>query len=213
MFPKDNVLAIKTISAHTVQGLVDESGGLILFYSVYQPSALIKGQKINLSGQLLWGPSGKIINSKSGGNMINILPQENFYYITWHEVGEIYVQKLNPDGDIMWQSGGVKVSNSAGVGFGINNIRAADFSDYLVVLWERSDSLFYGKITKSNGTNLSAVSLFKFAHQTGNHNITEVVKNNLDMSSYFAWQDKRYGNTLGTEVTQMVMLSEARLSL
>lgn len=98
------------------QVAADGDGGAIVFWQASTAVArILRGQRIDASGTLLWGPDGVVISDDmSTGGLAATADAEGGAYVAWAEqLGtspRIWVQRLSPSGSGMWPAGGVAVT-------------------------------------------------------------------------------------------------------
>jgi hypothetical protein len=120
-----------------VKGLATSDGYLILWEDFLAGDNAIIGQLITEEGIALWPAGGLPLVNFDGwqGNYSAILDTESTdFYLVWHDnrnsnEREIYAQRFNEDGEEIWQTGGVLLSNG-------QNPDLAKIGDYILLVWE-----------------------------------------------------------------------------
>ncbi len=100
----------------------DMAGGAIIVWQDYRRgNADIFAQRIDASGKTLWGKDGIAVSRAPAGQFApQIIPDGNGgAIITWHDYREgmgedIFAQRINSNGKVLWQENGVVISTAAG---------------------------------------------------------------------------------------------------
>lgn len=90
----------------------------------YESNYDIYAQKIDLDGNRLWTPSGVLVNSQDSVQYVPdaILGPDGNLIIAWRDDrhadtpngSDIYIQKLDPDGNLLWNAEGMPLSIAGG---------------------------------------------------------------------------------------------------
>ena len=103
----------------------------------------LKAQRVSRDGTPMWGASGlTVCESQNKQSMPSIVPDgEGGCVLVWNEARDgtlnIFAQRLDPDGELLWDEGGVPVVNP-----GADHIRphmVADQDGGFVVAWKQQD--------------------------------------------------------------------------
>lgn len=113
----------------SLQAVEDGTGGVLItwFQVTEDPSAEpghqqtwdVAVQRVDADGNILWQPDGISLDT-SGAEPFG-LPMEPSLVgdgsggaiVVWREIGCIYAQRVDEDGNLMWQEGGVKISSTS----------------------------------------------------------------------------------------------------
>ncbi len=100
--------------------LSDGAGGVIVCWEDYRSgSADIYAQRLNSSGQAQWAGGGRIVcaaaDAQSGPSIVT--DGNSGAIISWQDrrggvTSDVYAQRLEPDGDVMWGTDGVAICAS-----------------------------------------------------------------------------------------------------
>ena len=114
-------------------------------------------QKVDASGNLVWGEpllvDGKIDRQE---DPVIARTTDGNYIIAWIEFafdldGDVYAQKINDDGDLLWEEGGVPVCTYPGIQIGLN--MEPDMDGGAFIIWgdsrNPSKDLFAQRISSS----------------------------------------------------------------
>ncbi|KAA0990388.1 T9SS type A sorting domain-containing protein [Dyadobacter aurulentus] len=121
----------------------DGNGNAIIAWSDTRDGYQVYVQKINGTGQTQWQDKGlsictncsyserlRIISDGSGGAIIAWSGEKAFF-----EAGEVYIQRINADGEGQWQSNGLRVTNNDEYIKNFLNI-VSDGNGGAIVTWE-----------------------------------------------------------------------------
>jgi hypothetical protein len=161
----------------------------------------IYAQKIDSSGNLLWGGNGQAVCTAPGNqSAVDILSNSrvNGSIITWKDMRglnyDIYAQKLNSNGVPQWTSNGMVVCNAASDQ--VNPNITGDNSGGAVIVWQDLRSGNYDVMAQrvsNNGAVLWAINGVTVGIATGNQTSPKNVSDEAG-GSIFAWEDSRSGN-------------------
>lgn len=127
-------------------------------------------QHIANDGSLPWGPDGRLLSSGliSGHALAQFPMEDGGIIVSWQEAPrtrtrgtDIYTQRIDANGTVRWQSGGVPVSL---VPWGQHSLSVAALGDSLVLTWsdKRQDSLgVYAALIDPDGGRIP-VTLLSF---------------------------------------------------
>ncbi len=104
----------------------DNNGGIIVVWC-YTPEGsytdndmVIRAQRVSIDGQNLWGDEGvKFSNDSTNYSYLPLIAQygDGGIIAVWeagrnvNDTGSAYMQKISPDGELLWGDGGIKISN------------------------------------------------------------------------------------------------------
>ncbi len=93
----------------------DGSGGAVITWQDGRDGLNVYAQRVNASGAPLWGDNGKAVCTALNEQMepVVVVDSEVYSIIAWVDNRgvdlDIYVQRVDPDGDIMWEENGTAV--------------------------------------------------------------------------------------------------------
>ena len=116
-------------------------------------------QLISPTGEKLWGEHGLVVSNKPDRqeDPVIITTSDNCVIIAWIDFaedkdGNVFAQKLNADGDMLWDSNGVPICEATGVQISLNIV--PDEAGGAIIVWndERlSEVAFYAQRVSSQG--------------------------------------------------------------
>jgi len=116
-------------------------------------------QLISPTGEKLWGEHGLLVSNKPDRqeDPVIITTSDNCVIIAWIDFaddkdGNVFAQKLNADGDMLWDSNGVPICEATGVQISLNIV--PDEAGGAIIVWndERlSEVAFYAQRVSSQG--------------------------------------------------------------
>lgn len=132
-------------------------------------------QKVDANGNLVWGEP-LLIDSKLDRQEDPVICQtsDGNYIIAWIDFafdldGDVYAQKINDDGDLLWQEGGVPVCTYTGIQISLN--MEPDLNGGAFIVWSDrrnpSEDLYAQRIS-STGTPLWTVNGIPVANEISN---------------------------------------------
>ncbi|MBN1970540.1 MAG: T9SS type A sorting domain-containing protein [Candidatus Delongbacteria bacterium] len=162
---------------------------------------LVKGQKIDRNGNLLWGDNGIIIGDRPGDDILReVVVSENFILYLWQaEAGtgsKIYAKLLDKNGNTVsgWDANGNEVCNAAGNQIN-SNVLALE-NDRFLIWWENyisgEGSDIFCQIFNSDGTTQFDLSGKAIATADSDQKNSKVIEKNGKI--IIAWDDFRMGN-------------------
>ena len=104
-------------------GIITSDGSMIMTWSDTRNSIRdIYAQKIDSNGNFLWGESGRVVVDVAGRqeDPLVVPDDDGGAYIIWRDYrdenyyGDIYAQHIDSDGDQLWVTGGVPLSDQTG---------------------------------------------------------------------------------------------------
>ncbi|WP_242344657.1 InlB B-repeat-containing protein [Anaeromyxobacter terrae] len=113
----------------------DGAGGAIIAWMEGSNSSAqdkhIRAQRVNGSGQKLWGVDGVWVSSQANPGQTNPTVLANGVggaFVAWQEyrsgASDIYAQKIDANGAMLWQAGGLPVTQATGEQFNVAIVRA-----------------------------------------------------------------------------------------
>ena len=146
----------------------DGSGGAIVTYceSIAETEGRIFAHRVDSDGNLSWGQDGVLlyttpkeiagqeirVTSDGSGGVIVVWQQSDW---GWPKLYDICVQRVDADGDILWQSEGTPVFIRSQMGHAADPTLVSDGSGGAIVFWESGMSI-YAQRLNSNGETLWA---------------------------------------------------------
>ena len=179
------------------------SGGVIISWTDMRNGIDydIYAQKIDSSGNLLWGTNGTAVCTAIGNqSAVDILsnPRVNGSIFTWKDMRngqyDIYTQKLNGSGIAQWTNNGVVISNATGDQ--LNPNITGDNNGGAVIVWQDMRTGNYDVMAQrisKNGVILWANNGVPVSTAIGNQTSPKNVSD-VEGGSIFAWEDNRSGN-------------------
>ena len=179
------------------------SGGVIISWTDIRNGVDydIYAQKMDSTGNLLWGSSGIAVCTATGNqSAIDILsnPRVGGAIFTWKDMRngqyDIYCQKLDPNGAPKWTSNGIVVCNSPNDQ--LNPNITGDGKGGAVIVWQDMRSGTYDIMAQrisNNGVVLWANNGVDVGIAAGDQTSPKNVSDE-DGGSIFAWEDSRSGN-------------------
>lgn len=181
----------------------DGAGGIIITWQGYcNGNADIFAQRISSSGTVLWGKAGAIICNASASKFAPELVSDGAggAIITWYDyrggAGEdIYAQRVDKDGNVLWQNNGVPVCTAPGTQW-YPKI-AGDGAGGAIIVWtdgrtSSSDNNIFGQRLDPNGKALWDKDGLSICSAPDNQEKPVIAA--TDKGAIIAWQDSRSGN-------------------
>jgi hypothetical protein len=118
-------------------------------------------QKVDENGNFLWGTDGITVNAEVNRqeDIIIIDADDGGIIAAWidfryEEAGDVFAQKLDSNGNLLWQSSGVPLCTEEGLQISLNIINDAAGGAYVIWLDSRNagGTAIYGSHVLSNGT-------------------------------------------------------------
>jgi beta propeller repeat protein len=182
----------------------DGAGGIIVVWQSYGNGSATKvyAQRIGVSGAQLWGPAGVPICTAPAGQFAPEIVTDGAggAIITWYDyrsgAGEdIYAQRVDKDGKVLWQENGVPVCVAAGTQW-YPKI-GSDGASGAIIVWTDgraggSENHIYGQRIGPDGKPLWEKD--GIAICTAPNNQEKPVIMAAGKEAIIAWQDSRSGN-------------------
>ena len=181
----------------------DESGGAIIVWTDYRNSSTTYGdiyvQKLDAEGNAVWPINGVALTAAvSALNPRIYRDGSGGVLITWEHYNgtnyDIYAQKIDSGGSILWTSGGVAVSTASRSQR--YPIIRNDGSGGAIIVWQDyrngTDWNIYIQRINSSGTAVCTANGAPVSTSTGDQTNPRMVENS-DNSVIVVWQDYRSG--------------------
>ncbi|MDD4310328.1 MAG: hypothetical protein PHO32_08110, partial [Candidatus Cloacimonetes bacterium] len=131
-------------------------------------------QKVDAAGNLVWGDP-VLIDGKTDRQEDPVITKtsDNNYIIAWIDFsgdmdGDVYAQKINNQGHLLWQTGGVPVCTITGVQISLNMEADSDGGAFIVWVDSRNPSKdLFGQRVSSSGAPVWDVNGIAIATGTG----------------------------------------------
>ena len=183
---------------------------IIVWYDQRFDKVKIFAQKINVAGELLWDVNGisvfpdinititstsldfspRICNDGESGVIISCFDQDN--------EGEIYIQKIDQNGNLQWGQRGVPICtinrNQGGIEIISDNNKGA------IVVWEdirngAEDSNIYAQLINTNGEIQWDINGKPICNATKNQDAPQISITHNSVDAFIIWKDQRNRNT------------------
>ncbi|MCD4829006.1 MAG: T9SS type A sorting domain-containing protein [Candidatus Cloacimonetes bacterium] len=150
-------------------------------------------QKLNAQGDKLWGETPILVDNKIDRqeDPVVIATTDGGCIVAWVDftnefAGDIYAQKLDSDGNLLWSEGGVPLCTAADVQISLNIVPDLDGGAFIIWIDNRNPggSDIYGVHVDANGDNLWTDDGIAVAGGNG------------EQSSHTFWQDGQGGAIL-----------------
>jgi len=167
----------------------DGYGGVVVVWEDYREgpeSPRLFMQRVNMSGELMWGKSGIMVcTDKSGQRKPEIISDlEGGFYVVWEDLRggldepDIYSQFIDLGGRLRWKSEGLPLAFASGAQQ--NFSLATDDKHFLYVVWEDfRNGLYWNlhgqKVDQSGITQWKSGGLDFFAGVEESHHNPEIV--------------------------------------
>jgi len=123
-WPDDPLLNVALCDAATVQGtpvsVSDGAGGAIVAWTDYRNSVYgdIYARRISSDGTVMWTANGLLLCNATGVQRYSTIVSDGLggAIVTWEDqrnTGDIYAQRISPDGVIRWAANGVAICAAA----------------------------------------------------------------------------------------------------
>ena len=182
----------------------DGAGGIIVAWQGYcNGSPGIFAQHVNSIGAVLWGSAGLTVCNAAGGQYSPQLTSDGAggAIITWYDyrsgAGEdIYAQRVDKDGQLVWQNNGTPVCVLPGTQW-YPQI-AGDGAGGAIIVWtdgrvSSSDNNIYGQHLSAGGKPLWDKDGISICSAPQNQEKPVIIASD-NGSAIVAWQDSRAGN-------------------
>jgi len=173
----------------------DGEGGALITWSDNR-SGLgydIYAQKIDINGSIVWNPSGIAICTEVGHQDFSriCIDGEGGAIIVWRDQRnesdrDIYAQRINTDGILLWNASGVLVSTR-----GYSLQICSDNSGGAIIAWDHSAD-FYAQRVSSNGTIMWDTDGVVICNATDRQENLQFFCDD-NGNSFFTWDDYRKG--------------------
>ncbi len=189
----------------------DGAGGAIIAWEEGPNSSDIVGrdirtQRVNASGQLLWGSTGVLISGAPNGqiNPTMVSDGSGGAVIAWTDyrnggVSDIYAQRVNTNGIPQWTTNGVPVTQAADQQFG--QVMASDGKGGTILSWTDRRSGFYtvyAQRLNSQGSPQWITNGIRIGSQGTSH-FVNIIEDGTG-GAIFVWMD--YRNVTGQVIAQ-----------
>jgi len=166
----------------------------------------IYAQHINSAGDVQWTPNGTVICNMSGGQRFPQLCSDGNggAIITWDDYRnwsvsliDIYTQRVNSSGEIVWNSQGIPICTESG--WTITPVLCSDEAGGAIITWEddRNGGIsgrdIYAQLINSNGSILWQVNGTPVCTEFGDQRTPQICING-EGGAFIAWSDKRSGS-------------------
>jgi hypothetical protein len=147
-------------------GIVASDGSLIMTWSDTRNSIRdIYAQKIDSDGNYLWGAGGAVVVDVDGRQEDPLIVPDDAggAYIIWRDYrdenyyGDIYAQHLDTDGNILWDTDGVPLSNQSGEQSSHNLCIDGTGGAYAVWVDKNGSGTYQGTHLSSNQEDILAI--------------------------------------------------------
>ncbi|MCK4537901.1 MAG: T9SS type A sorting domain-containing protein [Candidatus Krumholzibacteria bacterium] len=176
----------------------DGSGGMIVMWVAGDASAsTIMAQRVSSAGQRMWGEPGVVVCSPGVANSFPVILGDaaGGCTVVWEDLRngrrDIYSQRLDGDGDLLWDPEGVHVSISEGEKWFPQAVRVTDGS--VIVVWvdaRNDDSDIYAQKIGSDGDLLWSAGGNRICGAAG-HQLNPRMDVNSGNDIFIVWQDGR----------------------
>ena len=139
----------------------DDGGVLYVWSDTKSGDRDLWAMKYDAAGTPVWGTEPILIDGKVDRqeDPVVIKTSDSNYIIAWLEFsldanGDVFAQKINNDGDLLWAEGGIPVSVNSDVQASLNIVEDADGGAYILWKDSRNPSLdLYAAHLNSEGVN------------------------------------------------------------
>lgn len=145
-------------------GNVMDDGGVVYVWSDTRLGDRdVWAQKVDASGTILWDDQGVLVDNKVNRqeDPVVIATTDGGCIIAWidfthNDAGDVYAQKLDADGNLLWQEGGVPLCLADGIQISLNIIQDLSGGAYVIWVDNRGSggSDIYGVHLDADGNNL-----------------------------------------------------------
>lgn len=213
LFPETGMIRSISVKNSTRYGVVqDGGGGIILFYYLWNDilgRSVLTAQRMNATGQFLWGANGKVINDNVGHttfSRLHPLFSMGNIYVSWisHDSADVYAanvktQRVNGSGDRQWDLNGVKAAAQSWYSPSLFNFQTAeDGKGGVAMIFEHGDTLFWQQLNTSGIRKYNTPPRVNLFASGGIHTISDLIYNSSEW--YFAFEDTRYGSNNGSDI-------------
>ncbi|MBN1803541.1 MAG: hypothetical protein JW891_18670 [Candidatus Lokiarchaeota archaeon] len=188
-----------------IQLTTDTLGGAIITWQDFRESpGRVYIQRINSSGHCLWGANGTIVSNASGSQKYPRLISDGNggAIVVWEDSRngneDIYVQKISPEGQLLWgENGTVVCTRSEKQTF---PIIICDGSNGAIIVWDderkgENDCDIYAQRINSSGTACWILNGVSVCNASGNQFLGDVINDNSG-NVYATWEDQRSGRDI-----------------
>ena len=186
----------------------DGSGGAIIAWNDFRGGGAIYAQKINSSGVAQWPTNGVMVCNPSGAEQFLSLVSDGAggAVITWEDTRinnndpDIYVQKINASGQVLWTDNGVLISNAPS---SVLPVSTSDGAGGAIIAWaDNRDGVsnhIYAQKIDANGnvqwpTNGVSIRSIQFGG-----GVAPTIASDDAGGAIIAWEDLREGS-LGFDI-------------
>ncbi|MHA1748371.1 MAG: hypothetical protein ACTSYF_06965 [Promethearchaeota archaeon] len=192
--------------------VLDGNGGVVItWYDNRTGQNEVYAQRVNSSGQLLWGNEGikitEISSLQVDTSIVNTT--DGNFTIIWEDsrsgTKDIYAQKLNPDGTRLWGENGTVICNASGDQHLHQTARrrtiVATNQGGIATAWrdQRSDTGdIYAQLLNQDGISQWGGNGTAICNETDNQR--NPIINEINNEFIISWRDERNVGTLGKDL-------------
>jgi|GEM_PF-6317906 len=114
-----NIRENYAISTYSPAAQTDDNCAIYVWSELHNGARDIFAQKVNANGANVWPQALHLVNKPHTQDLPQIHKVHDYYIISWldyvnNEDGDLYIQKINADGIMLWDPDGIAVTNTAG---------------------------------------------------------------------------------------------------
>ncbi len=178
--------------------VTDGSGGAIVVWQDSSPTTVwdIKTQRIDASGNILWGDTGVFMCKTNGVQEFVAVVEDGSggAICAWQDARsgnwDIYVQKIDANGNILWTTNGVAITNIAGNQWSVEI--TTDGSGGAIITWYDNNNDIYAQRVASNGSVMWTANGVPLCTEAHNQKHPTITSDSVG-GAIVVWEDARAG--------------------
>jgi hypothetical protein len=178
----------------------------------------VYAQRIDADGNIMWQTGGVPVYMTQGDEVVptfepRIIASENgSVIILWRNNLSIYGQRIDADGNILWEDNGVEIWGGGNIQGGANTNVVSDNNGGLIVVWcytpegsyTDDDMIIHAQRVSIDGQNLWGEDGIKFSNDSTNYSHLPLITQYGNGGIIAVWEAGRSVNDTGSAYMQKI---------